>query len=39
MFADARRAFVQRGIPVFNTLSEGLRAIGHLNAYYGRKRS
>ncbi len=39
MFADARRAFVQRGIPVFNTLSEGLRAIGHLNAYYERKRS
>jgi acyl-CoA synthetase (NDP forming) len=39
MFADARSAFVRRGIPVFNTLSDGLRAIGQLNAYYERKRA
>ncbi|MFZ1983767.1 MAG: hypothetical protein WAU91_05090, partial [Desulfatitalea sp.] len=39
MFADARRAFVERGIPVFNDLSAALAAVGHLNAYYERKRS
>jgi acyl-CoA synthetase (NDP forming) len=39
MFADARRAFVERGIPVFNDLSAALASVGHLNAYYERKRS
>jgi acyl-CoA synthetase (NDP forming) len=37
MFVDARRAFIERGIPVFAELRDALRAIGHLNAYYERK--
>jgi len=39
MFIHARRAFTDRGIPVFNSLFEALRAIGHLNSYYERKRA
>jgi hypothetical protein len=39
MFVDARRAFTERGIPVFNSLFEGLRAIGHFNSYYERKNA
>jgi len=39
MFADARHAFIERGIPVFGSLKEGLRALEHVNIYYERKRS
>jgi len=39
MFADARHAFIERGIPVFDNLDQGLRALGHVNAYYERNRS
>lgn len=39
MIALARRTFMEHGIVVFDELHEALRAIGHLNAYYGRKRA
>jgi acyl-CoA synthetase (NDP forming) len=35
MMIEARRVFIEHGIAVFDDLREGLRAIGHLNAYYG----
>ncbi|MDA8140426.1 MAG: CoA-binding protein [Desulfobacteraceae bacterium] len=37
MFVDARRVFAERGIPVFNHLTEAFKALGHLNIYYERK--
>jgi hypothetical protein len=37
MIMDARKAFMERGIPVYSSLFECLRAIGHLNSYYERK--
>lgn len=39
MFADARSALLERGIPVFADLRDALRAIGHVNQYYERKSS
>lgn len=39
MFADARSAFLERGIPVFSDLRDALRAIGHVNTYCERKSS
>lgn len=33
----ARGAFLKRGIPVFNDLREALRAVAHVNTYYGGK--
>lgn len=39
MFVDARHAFIERGIPVFDSLFEALRAIGHLNSYYERNNA
>jgi hypothetical protein len=38
MMARARDAFRARGVPVFGAIGEALRAIGHVNAYYGRRR-
>ena len=35
--ARAREAFLARGVPVFGAIGEALRAIGHVNAYYGRR--
>lgn len=37
VLARARQAFLDRGIPVFDDVADGLRAVGHLNAYYGRR--
>jgi acyl-CoA synthetase (NDP forming) len=37
MLARARQAFLGRGIPVFDEISDALRALGHVNAYYGRQ--
>ncbi|RJP45528.1 MAG: hypothetical protein C4548_04745 [Desulfobacteraceae bacterium] len=37
MIEEARRAFLKRGIPVFDDLKEAMGAIGHINAYYGGK--
>jgi acyl-CoA synthetase (NDP forming) len=39
MFADARHAFIERGIPVFEDLRDAMRAIGHVNTYCERKLS
>jgi acyl-CoA synthetase (NDP forming) len=39
MFLDARRSFIERGIPVFGSLNDALKSLGHVNAYYERKRS
>lgn len=33
----ARRAFLERGIPVFDEIGDALRAIGHVNQYYGER--
>jgi acyl-CoA synthetase (NDP forming) len=37
VLARARQAFLDRGIPVFDEISDALRAVGHLNTYYGRR--
>jgi acyl-CoA synthetase (NDP forming) len=37
MLALARKEFLARGIPVFDDLYEAIRAISHVNSYYGRK--
>jgi acyl-CoA synthetase (NDP forming) len=37
VMARARQAFLDRRIPVFDEIPEAIRAIGHVNAYYGRK--
>jgi acyl-CoA synthetase (NDP forming) len=36
MLAQARQAFIDRGIPVYDEVRYALRAIGHVNTYYGR---
>jgi acyl-CoA synthetase (NDP forming) len=35
--ARAREEFSRRGLPVFGAIGEALRAVGHVNAYYGRR--
>lgn len=37
VLARARQAFLARGIPVFDEISDALRAVGHVNTYYGRR--
>jgi hypothetical protein len=39
MLALARREFLDRGLPVFDELHEAIRAIGHVNSYYARRKS
>jgi acyl-CoA synthetase (NDP forming) len=39
MLALARREFLDRGLPVFDELHEAIRAIGHVNSYYGRRKA
>jgi len=39
MMARAREEFTRRGVPVFGAVGQALRAIGHVNAYYGRRRA
>ncbi len=39
MLALARREFLDRGLPVFDELHEAIRAIGHVNRYYGRRKA
>lgn len=37
MIALARKEFTDRGIPVFDELHDAIRAIAHVNTYYGTK--
>ena len=37
MVALTRKEFVDRGIPVFDELHDAIRALAHVNAYYGGK--
>jgi acyl-CoA synthetase (NDP forming) len=37
LIALTRQEYLRYGIPVFDELHEAIRAIAHLNAYYGRK--
>ncbi|MFH1329940.1 MAG: CoA-binding protein [Actinomycetota bacterium] len=37
MMAQAREAIVAKGIPVFGHIGKALRAVGHVNTYYGRR--
>jgi len=39
MLALARREFLDRGLPVFDELHEAIRAIGHVNGYYRRRKA
>jgi acyl-CoA synthetase (NDP forming) len=38
MIADARRAFLEHGLPVFDGIGEALRALSRVNEYYGWRR-
>jgi acyl-CoA synthetase (NDP forming) len=38
MIALARREFVDRDIPVFDELHDAIRAVGHVNTYYGERK-
>lgn len=35
MQAHARQAFIEHGLPVFDEIEDTIRAIGHVNTYYG----
>jgi acyl-CoA synthetase (NDP forming) len=35
--ARARQAFLERGLPVFDEIRNAVRAVGHVNRYYGRE--
>ena len=37
LHARARQAFLERGLPVFDEIRSALRAVGHMNRYYGGK--
>jgi len=37
MLALARKEFLDRGIPVFDEIYDAIRALGHVNTYYGRR--
>jgi len=37
VLARAREAFLGKGIPVYDEISDALRAVGHINTYYGRR--
>jgi acyl-CoA synthetase (NDP forming) len=39
MLILARREFLDRGLPVFDELHEAIRAVGHVNSYYARRKS
>ncbi len=39
MQEQARQAFLDRGIPVFDEIGDALRAIGHVHAYYGERNA
>jgi acyl-CoA synthetase (NDP forming) len=39
LIALTRREYVRRGIPVFDELHEAIRAIAHMNTYYGRREN
>ncbi|MFO7569911.1 MAG: CoA-binding protein [Smithellaceae bacterium] len=38
LIALTRKAYLDRGIPVFDELHDAIRAVGHLNTYYTRRR-
>ena len=38
MIALARREFIDRDLPVFDELHDAIRAIGHINTYYGERK-
>jgi len=37
LIALTRQEYIQRGIPVFDELHDAIRAIAHINTYYGGK--
>jgi acyl-CoA synthetase (NDP forming) len=37
MQAHARQAFIEHGLPVFDEIGDAIRAIGHMNTYYGER--
>jgi hypothetical protein len=37
MLGHARQVFLDHDIPVFDEILDAFRAIGHVNAYYGKK--
>ena len=39
MLVLARREFLERGLPVFDELPDALRAIGHVNGYFGQRNA
>jgi acyl-CoA synthetase (NDP forming) len=39
MLVLARREFLGRGLPVFDELPDALRAIGHVNGYFGQRNA
>jgi acyl-CoA synthetase (NDP forming) len=39
MIALARREFLDRGLPVFDELHDAIRAVGHINTYYGGRKN
>jgi acyl-CoA synthetase (NDP forming) len=39
MLGLARREFLDRGVPVFDEVHEAIRAIGHVNSYYERRKA
>ena len=39
LIASTRQEYVRRGIPVFDELHEAIRAIAHMNTYYGRREN
>lgn len=38
LIALTRQEYINRGIPVFDELHEAVRAIAHMNTYYGRRK-
>lgn len=39
MIAMTRKEYIDRGVPVFDELHDAIRAIAHVNTYYGGKKS
>jgi len=38
LIALTRQEYIQRGIPVFDELHDAIRAIAHMNTYYGGRK-
>jgi hypothetical protein len=39
MIAMTRQKYIDRGIPVFDELHDAIRAIAHVNTYYGGRKN